>query len=46
MQLASVSRSNSGCLVPMFRFVLAPGLNTFMSLNNVLPPPPLEMLFA
>ena len=46
MQLASLSRNNVGCLVPMFGFVLAPDLNTFMSLSNVIPPPPLEMLLA
>lgn len=38
MQLAFVSRSNTGCLVPMFRFVLALGPDTCMSLNNATPP--------
>lgn len=38
MQLALVSRSSTGSLVPMFRFVLALGLDTLMSLNNVTPP--------
>lgn len=44
--VGSSSKERHGLSRPLVPMSLALGLNTFMSLSDVIPSPPLKMLFA